>query len=312
MRETVVILTVSVLALACSPPPERPEVQEPVTEEKADVYARLMELENGAMERWRTGDPSGYLELMADEYSYFDPGVERRMDGRDAMAAYFEPIKDKIHYEGSEFLDPAVQTYGDAAVLSYNYVSSGVGEDGLPWRTPWNVTEVYARLRGDWRLVHSHFAYTGGAKPEDLDLPDLETAAVPQDDQLLRALLALEDRAMERWRRGDPWGFIELSAPDVTYFDPDLERRLDGREALADLYRQIEGKILYDGSTFANPRVQRHGKLAVLTFNYVSSRPGAGGAGADKTYWNTTEVYARRDEAWRIVHTHWSYVKGSL
>jgi hypothetical protein len=25
--------------------------------------------------------------------------------------------------------------------------------------------------------------------------------------------------AMERWRKGDPWGFIEISAPEVTYFD---------------------------------------------------------------------------------------------
>jgi len=311
VRKPVLIVTVFVLALACNPPQEEPEVREPATEVEADVLAQLMELENGAMERWRTGDPSGYLELMADEYSYFDPSLERRVDGRDAMAAYFEPIKGKIHYEGSVFLNPVVQVHGDAAVLSYNYVSSGVDEDESPWETPWNVTEIYARIGGQWRLVHSHFAYNGGAKPENLDLPDLESAAASHDDDLLKALLALEDKAMQRWRRGDPWGFLELSAPEVTYFDPDLEHRLDGREALSDLYGQLEGDVHYDKSTYANPRVQRHGDLAVLTFNYVSSRLGAEGSGPEKTYWNTTEVYARLDEAWKIVHTHWSYVNGS-
>ena len=116
---------------------------------------------------------------------------------------------------------------------------------------------------------------------------------------------------MERWRHGDPWGFTELSAPEVTYFDPEVERRLDGLGALTDLYKQAEGKIHYDGSTFANPRVQRHGDLAVLTFNYVSSRNGTEGEPPVKTYWNTTEVYGRVDGGWKIIHTHWSYINGS-
>jgi hypothetical protein len=31
---------------------------------------------------------------------------------------------------------------------------------------------------------------------------------------------------MERWRKGDPWGFTDISAPDVTYFDTGTPRRI--------------------------------------------------------------------------------------
>ena len=37
--------------------------------------------------------------------------------------------------------------------------------------------------------------------------------------EVMDQLMALESTAMQRWRQGDPWGFIEISAPGVTYFD---------------------------------------------------------------------------------------------
>ncbi len=45
-------------------------------------------------------------------------------------------------------------------------------------------------------------------------------------------LIALERRALERWCRGDPSGFLEIAAPDIVYFDPFVERRIDGLPAL--------------------------------------------------------------------------------
>jgi hypothetical protein len=47
-------------------------------------------------------------------------------------------------------------------------------------------------------------------------------------------IIALERAALERWGQGDPSGFLEICAPDVVYFDPHLEMRLDGREALSE------------------------------------------------------------------------------
>jgi hypothetical protein len=113
----------------------------------------------------------------------------------------------------------------------------------------------------------------------------------------------MEKNALDRWAKGDPSGFLEISAPDVVYFDPSLEHRLDGIEALTRLYESIRGKIHIDHYNLLNPKVQVCGNAAVLTFNFVSP-------GNDKfTHWNCTEVYCRQNNQWRIIQTHWSVTK---
>ena len=41
-------------------------------------------------------------------------------------------------------------------------------------------------------------------------------------------IIGLERAALDRWGRGDPQGFFDLSAPDQTYFNPTGEKRVDG------------------------------------------------------------------------------------
>jgi hypothetical protein len=48
------------------------------------------------------------------------------------------------------------------------------------------------------------------------------------------------------------------------------ERRLDGLEALRFWYDQIRGKIHIDRYEILDPRIQRAGDLAVLTFRFES------------------------------------------
>lgn len=114
------------------------------------------------------------------------------------------------------------------------------------------------------------------------------------------AIIAMERAALDRWGKGDPSGFLEISAPDVVYFDPFLERRLDGLEALRRYYEAIRGKVQIDRYELINPKAQLYGDVAVLTFNYVSY------GGETQSRWNCTEVYCRRDGRWRIIQTHWS------
>lgn len=118
-------------------------------------------------------------------------------------------------------------------------------------------------------------------------------------------ILAMERRALDRWGKGDPSGFLEISAPDVVYFDNTLERRLDGLEALTALYEKIRGKIHMDRYDLLNPKVQLCGDAAVLTYNFV------GYAQGKAHRWNCTEVYRRTDGGWRIVQTHWSVTQHS-
>jgi len=119
-------------------------------------------------------------------------------------------------------------------------------------------------------------------------------------------IMELERAALERWGRGDPEGFLEISAPDLSYFDPFIEGRLDGLPALRAMYDQIRGKIHIDRFEIVEPRVQVAGDAAVLTFRFKSY---GGGASMD---WNTTEVYQRDQGGWRIIHTHWAFHQPQL
>jgi ketosteroid isomerase-like protein len=121
-------------------------------------------------------------------------------------------------------------------------------------------------------------------------------------------VIALERAALDRWGAGDPTGYVELFADDVTYFDPIQERRLDGRAAMVALMDSIAGMIRVDRYDMERPVVQQSGDVALLTFNLVSYRTDAGVERAISS-WNATEAYRRTPEGWRIFHSHWSYVR---
>ena len=124
------------------------------------------------------------------------------------------------------------------------------------------------------------------------------------DEDVAKIIINLECAALDRWGKGDPSGFLEISASDIVYFDPNLERRIDGHEALAHYYEPIQGEILYERFELLNPKVQVIGDAAVLTFNYISYN-----ASGQQSPWNCTEVYRWTDGKWMIVETHWSYTK---
>ena len=119
-------------------------------------------------------------------------------------------------------------------------------------------------------------------------------------------ILAMEKAAMDRWATGDVDGFLEISAPDVVYFDPFTAKRLNGIAELRALYNQFRGTFRIDHFEFVDPKVTVAGPVAVLTFNFVSS-----GSEGDMR-WNTTEVYRLDGNDWRIIHTHWSFTQPKL
>lgn len=120
-------------------------------------------------------------------------------------------------------------------------------------------------------------------------------------------IIGLEKKAaLDQWNQGNPSGYLDLSAEDVVYFDPYLDQRLDGLQALKNYYEPIRGKIKarYE---MLNPKVQLVNEMAVLTFNLVSYE------GEKIIRWNCTEVYRlERNDHWKIIQTHWSFIKPEL
>ena len=134
------------------------------------------------------------------------------------------------------------------------------------------------------------------------------TAAPPVQPD---TIIALERGALDRWGRGDPQGYLDLYARDVTYFDPMREKRIDGFDAMKQALEPIKGLVKVDRYEMIDPQVRRAGDAAILTYNLVShGRSPAGEAIAVR--WNSTAVYALADGQWKIVHCHWSYTKPDL
>ena len=148
-----------------------------------------------------------------------------------------------------------------------------------------------------WRVVACVLA---------LPLACTTTDRAPTDQQdVLETILAQERPALERFYNGDPFGYAELFADELTYFDPGSGGRMDGISALKEYYAPIEGQISVPRHEVLNPRIQLHGDMGVVTYNlneYASDGPAS-------QRWNATEVYRRIGEEWRIIHAHWSAIE---
>jgi hypothetical protein len=119
-----------------------------------------------------------------------------------------------------------------------------------------------------------------------------------------REILALERQAMDGWLKGNPDPQLAISDPEITFIhDAVLDKRIEGLAALRQVYEPYRGMPLFDSYEILEPKVQSSGGVAVLTYQLVRH---AGGA---ITRWNATQVYQRKGDSWRVIHSHWSAAK---
>lgn len=123
-----------------------------------------------------------------------------------------------------------------------------------------------------------------------------------------QAILAQERRALDRWAKGDPLGYVHIDADDVTYFDDiGAHARINGLAALRKYFASLAGKIPPHRYEIVEPKTQIYGDIGILTLRY---HPTAAD-GRPLTRWKATSVYRRSAGEWHIVHAHWSVVKES-
>jgi hypothetical protein len=118
-----------------------------------------------------------------------------------------------------------------------------------------------------------------------------------------KTIIAIENSILDRWDSGDPMGFVDVSADDVTYFGPEMGRRIDGKKAFRDRLTPLIGKIHNPPRRMENPMVRVFGEIALLTFVDVYDFPNS------KSIWNVTEVYRLEGNEWKLIHSQWSEAK---
>jgi ketosteroid isomerase-like protein len=124
--------------------------------------------------------------------------------------------------------------------------------------------------------------------------------AADPETETARQILALERQGMDGWTKGDPGPQLATFAPEITYFHIMTDKRLDGLPAVKELYERFRGTPLFDSYEIVDPSVQVAGDVAVLTYIFVRHN------GDATSRWNATEVYQRKKDGWRIIHTHFS------
>ncbi len=130
---------------------------------------------------------------------------------------------------------------------------------------------------------------------------------------LEQELVAKERAALDRWIRGDTDGFLDLCDPEMTYFDTNAEHRIDGTAAFKKhlaMYSEgiramlkARGKTQMDNHEIVNPKLQRTGDMAVLSYEWVAR------IDTDVIRWRASNVYRLKEEMWRMIHGHWSAVQ---
>lgn len=266
----------------------------------------LIRLEKETLHRWCAGNETAWTESSAPQLSYIDPFLVKPIYTIPDLVKHLES-PGMIHPSSvSELTDPKLVTLDRSAILSY--LCELTSKDGRV--ESWNITRVYFRDTSNWQLVHSHLSLVGHVAPEIVVVPIPVSSSTPLYQGILGELMMLESNAMFRWRNGDPWGFIENSAADVSYMDSGTPKRIDGKQALSAEYALREGKIHYEVMEFIDPRVQQIGTTAVLHYRFFSTSLNPDGSIASRIPWYCTEVFDSSSGSWLVRHNHWSMIHG--
>jgi ketosteroid isomerase-like protein len=130
-------------------------------------------------------------------------------------------------------------------------------------------------------------------------------AAADSNESTTREIIALERSALDGWQVGNPDPLLAISDSGITYFHAMTDKRLDGLPAVRALFEGYRGRPLFDSYEMVEPKVQASGDTAILTYILVRH------VGTVTSRWNATQVYQRKKEGWRIIHSHWSETKSA-
>src|SRR3954449_9573209 len=94
---------------------------------------------------------------LADDYTEFNGDFPTLLVGK-AMSDRMGEVTPNDKAMFSDMQNGRVQTYGDTAVLTYNFAGLRRGSDGKVAPALAKSTRVYVKQGGQWKLVHANFA----------------------------------------------------------------------------------------------------------------------------------------------------------
>jgi len=124
----------------------------------------IIALERSVLDQWSQGNPLGYVNNAADDFTYFDDiGAQSRIEGLEAARKYFSDLKGKIPPHTYEIVRSKVQVYDDIGILTFHWHASTSDGKSLP---KWKATVIYRHSGGKWQSVHANWSVVKEPSPE--------------------------------------------------------------------------------------------------------------------------------------------------
>ncbi len=102
------------------------------------------------------------MAFLADDYTEFNGAFPTRINGKKMSGRLYKPqLEAPGASVAAEMENEKVQVYGDVAILTYNYHGLSTNKDGEVEPQLAKSTRVYAKIDGEWKLVHANFAPVG-------------------------------------------------------------------------------------------------------------------------------------------------------
>ena len=257
-----------------------------------DPSATIIALEKAALTRWNNGDPAGYLELCAEGITYFDPGSLARINGYSALKKLYDPLTGKIYSDRFELLTPQVQLQGDTGILTYNLVTYSGGKV----TSRWNSTEVYSKIEGTWKIVHSHWSYT--KHEESKEAEDVG------DEAIKKAVLKANQRLNDAGADVDQF-FTHILDFDDGMIIQNTTLFKTSQEAYEAVKQGMQGVTEID-RTYDQTHVRvLSAQLALLTGTGVSRITFDSGQTMQVTF-SVSSLFQLNQGQWKLLHGHYT------
>lgn len=132
-------------------------------ENEQRLAEHIIGLEKAALDKWFSGNTSGYEQLWSKHsFTYFDGVVIERVDDHTTIAEFLKTIDGKLFADSYDFRNPRVQIGQDMAVLTYQLFAKTTLID-----MEYNCIEVYQKEDdGQWHVIHSTWSFI---RPMDKD-----------------------------------------------------------------------------------------------------------------------------------------------
>jgi len=126
-----------------------------------------------------------------------------------------------------------------------------------------------------------------------------------ENEALTEKIIGLEKGALDKWFNGDTSGYLDIWSKDnFSYFDSFKAQRIDDYAQIKEfVLANVEGKLFADSYNFKAPRVQANKDMAILTYQLFAD------TSLNEMRYNCIEVYQRENDAWKVIHSTWSFIR---